>query len=45
MKAEDYLRLHHKELLGNPCNIFQYLEIVGNKIRFRTTNKQKERHR
>jgi hypothetical protein len=36
MSAQDYLALHHRELQGNPCNIFKYLEIVGDKIRFRT---------
>lgn len=36
MNAQDYLALHHRELQGNPCNIFKYLEIAGEKIRFRT---------
>jgi hypothetical protein len=36
MNSQDYLALHHRELQGNPCNIFKYLEIVGDKIRFRT---------
>jgi len=29
------MRLHNKELGGNPCNIFKYLEIVNNQVRFR----------
>ena len=36
MNAQDYLTLHHRELQGNPCNIFKYLEIAGDRIRFRT---------
>jgi hypothetical protein len=39
MNAQDYLALHHRELQGNPCNIFKYLEIAGDKIRFRTQKK------
>lgn len=36
MTQKDYMRLHNSELKGNPCNIFKYLEIMGNNVRFRS---------
>jgi hypothetical protein len=38
MNAKDYLGFHQRELLGNPCNIFKYLMIENNKLRFRNVN-------
>lgn len=36
MEEEEYMRLHRNELKGNPCAIFQFLEIVDNQVRFKT---------
>lgn len=39
MSYADYMRLHVGELRGNPCNIFRYLIITGNKIQLKFRNK------
>lgn len=41
MDAKDYLGFHQKDLQGNPCNIFKYLMIENNKLRFRNVNEIK----
>ena len=39
MAQGDYMKLHNHELKGNPCNIFKYLEIIGQNVVFRSKNK------
>lgn len=38
MSYADYMKLHLGELRGNPCNIFRYLMINGNKIHLKLRN-------
>ena len=43
MSYHDYMRLHVGELRGNPCNLFHYLRLHGDKIELRMksgTNRQ-----
>jgi hypothetical protein len=35
MEHGEYMRIHHSLLSGNPCNIFRFLEIEGESVRFR----------
>ena len=32
MSYQDYMKVHLGELRGNPCNIFKFLQIKGERI-------------